>query len=471
MIAKKNKLFIILFLSLLVLFSSVFCCFNIVHAQVKEDSGVIDDLSRDKNFNILNYPENIYDCSMNVIHLAESESGALYLYVYQPTGLKRILSAKSISLCTKDYEKYSITNNSVNDNSPLFIVYDLELVDYEKTLFKYKVVDYNYKKDLNFQTNGEFDKTLTRNYEISTIWRPFIDGVDTALDSEAIHTIKGLEVGKMFSIKTLSDGSNSVSVKVVEVISITDKFVGSMRLKGGWLFSSLDKDVYFVSFSTDKEVDELLEADVYYYYTSYKQYGYYGAEKQVQAKGSKIAELNIFDTCEWEGSGWSTPDYKYNRIYSIDGFNAFLKDNESAVLRSNLPDSMKTHEWVLCFAEFDYELMNSGTGHEKWTELKNVAILRLKFKTNGAVFNLGVVDDMSSPDSIPDIVIDNSKGCKINWRLILSMIALIILLILLAPVLPFILNFLLTLISLPFKLIGVIIKKIKKEGGSNGKKT
>lgn len=474
MISKKNKIFITLFLCFLLLFSNFFCLVNVVNAQVKEDSGVLEDLRRDSNFNILNYPENLKDYSLNVIHLAEGESGAVYLYVYQPSGVKTMLKAKSISLCTKDFNHYSLGVSADKDNSPLFIVYSLELLDYEGTLFKYKVKDYDYTEDVNFQTDGEFDKTLTRNYEISTIYRDFIKGVDTALDSEAIHTIKGLEVGKAFSINTLNDGTNAVSIEVVEVITITDKFVGSMRLKGGEVLSTLSsRDVYFVSFKTDKHIDVLLEADVYYYYTTWtKETTLFGTSYDKRSSGSETVSLNIADTCEWTGFGWLHPEYKYNRIYSMSDFNLFLSEKEEHIKKKNLPDSMKNHEWLLTFAEFDYIQLSSGDYYsETYTSLRDVGIVRLKFITNGVVFNLGVVDDLSTPDTIPDIVLDTSDCRDIDWELLLKLVALIILLILLAPILPSVLSFIFFLLSLPFKFIRFLSKKIKKDGSSNGKKT
>ena len=472
MIIKKNRIFITLILCFLVMLSTIFCNFNVVKAQVQDSSGVIEDLSKDTKFDISNYPEVKDDYSMNVIHLAEGESGSLYLYVYQPSGEKGFVLARAISLCTKDFEHYSITSSLDTDNTPFFIKYNLELVDYSGTLFKYKVKDYKYTGDNNFKTNGEFDNTLTRNYEIATIWRPFIDGVDVAVDSEAIETIKGLEVGRCFSIKTLSDGSSSVSNEVVDVITVTEKFVGSMRLKGGFLTFDSDKDAYFVSFKTNKQIDSLLEADVYYRYSSYSRVD--GLSKKLEDSGEETVNLNFEDERIWNGSGWFDPVYNWNTIYSMSEFNSFLSTNSKYIDKRDVPNGMSKHDWVLFFADFSYfKSYGSGYGEsympgsELWTEVKDVAILRLKFETDGVVYNLGVVDDMSTPDREPDIIFD--KNPDLSW--IFMLIFLIILLILLAPILPYIFSFIFFLLSLPFKFIGFLSKKIKKDGGSNGKKT
>ena len=478
MISKKNKIFITLFLCFLLLFSNFFCLINVANAQVKEDSGVLEDLRRDSNFNILNYPENLKDYSLNVIHLAEGESGAVYLYVYQPSGVKTMLTAKSISLCTKDYQKYYTADNVVNNNTPLFIVYSLELLDYEGTLFKYKVKDYDYTKDVNFQTDGEFDKTLTRNYEISTIYRDFIKGVDTVLDSEAIHTIKGLEVGKCFFIKTLNYGTNAISSEMVDVVSVTDKYVGSIRYdEGYYIIFEEDVDSWFVSFSTNKKMETLLEVDIYYNCKDVQKtrpYRFTRIGRLWDMLSSNYIELVSEQaviqtiTCEDEGvvgGGWFIDEHGFKRIVSVNDF----LSGDGSVLPLEKKKIINNHQWVLRFVETIVSESNLDSSYVK-SVISNVSLLRFKFETDGVVYNLGVVDDQSTPDEKPDAKVDGTCA-GFTWKQILSMVALILLLILLAPILPFIFSILLTLLSLPFKLIGVIINKIKNGGDSNGKKT
>ena len=70
-------------------------------------------------------------------------------------------------------------------------------------------------------------------------------------------------------------------------------------------------------------------------------------------------------------------------------------------------------------------------------------------------------DNIPEPDS-PEIFDDEDGGCSGSWQTILMILALLVLLIICLPILPYIVQFAVWLISLPFKLIGAIIKGIKK---------
>ena len=55
----------------------------------------------------------------------------------------------------------------------------------------------------------------------------------------------------------------------IETIVVTDKFVGFVRYKDGFKLYVGACDSDFVAFNTDKPIDKLLEADVYYTTQSY----------------------------------------------------------------------------------------------------------------------------------------------------------------------------------------------------------
>ena len=485
MITKKSKSLLTLLLCFLLLLSNVFC-FNVVQAQVNADSGVLEDLSKDKNFNILSYPEKEDDYSLNVIHLSEGESGAVYLYVYQPSGTKKMLKALSINMCTKDYNHYYTADKEEDNNLPFFVNYPLELIDYEGTLFKYKIKtfvsddywwgsyvslqDYNYQKDLNFQTNGVFDKTLTRNYEVSTIYRDFIPDVDVAVDSGAIDNKKGLKVGKMFSITSSSDGSNSIKTEKIDVVSVIGSFCGSIRYEtSDYFIFDTAVDSWFFSFSVDREIEKLLEVDVFYNCSDYSKHypsrlfdivhlydvfvGNYVTS--VVSEYSVRSTISHTDSAIIDG-GWFCDDRGFKRILTSSDF--LLSDG--LALNEDAKSKIKKYDWVLRFAET--QVLESGYNDEKdYSLISNVSLLRLKFETDGVVYNLGVVDDMRTPDGIPDGIVAATCG-GFTWQQILGMVAIIILLILLAPVLPYILSFLITIISLPFKFFAKLAKKAKK---------
>ena len=71
-----------------------------VSAETREYSDVLDDLSKDASFNPDNYPAIADDYSLKVIQIAEGSDGELFVYVYQPSGVKGKLRATSINIST-----------------------------------------------------------------------------------------------------------------------------------------------------------------------------------------------------------------------------------------------------------------------------------------------------------------------------------------------------------------------------------
>ena len=74
-----------------------------VHAATSANvvyTNVLDDLKKDSGFKPSNYPEKADDYSLQVIQLAESSDNELFVYVYQPSGQMKKLSACSINIST-----------------------------------------------------------------------------------------------------------------------------------------------------------------------------------------------------------------------------------------------------------------------------------------------------------------------------------------------------------------------------------
>ena len=106
---------------------------NVAFAEDKTASGVLEDLSKDASFNEANYPSNAKDYSLSVMQLAESTDKELFVYVYQPSGDK--VRASSVNISTTINDEISYHN------------YKLELLNFEGTLFKYKVISFEVKTD------------------------------------------------------------------------------------------------------------------------------------------------------------------------------------------------------------------------------------------------------------------------------------------------------------------------------------
>lgn len=168
----------------------------------KTASGVIEDLSKDASFNAANYPSNAKDYSLSVMQLAESTDKELFVYVYQPSGDK--VKASSINIST-----------TINDDISFFN-YSLELLNFEGTLFKYKVTGFEVKKD------------PVRYYAISSIYRPFDAGIgDEKSDNNTINEVN-YAVNRQYCFGEIN-GKPYVSCVDIETIVITDKFVGFVR--------------------------------------------------------------------------------------------------------------------------------------------------------------------------------------------------------------------------------------------------
>ena len=170
---------------------------------------------------------------------------------------------------------------------------------------------------------------------------------------------------------------------------------------------------------------------------------------------------------EHEGGGLFAKKYTWKRIEKVNEFIANEKLTEEGL------KDLENKSWVLRFYEADYAFAqdaNSYTEHS--TEVKDVTILRLKFETDGVVYNLGVVDNKQSPGEgqLPDNENTDewefpSFGDK-DWQKILGtillVIGLILIVVLFAPILPHVIKLVIWIILLPFKLIASVIKSIAK---------
>ena len=241
---KRNRLnlkfiFIAILLGFLFIAGSL-CCVPTAHvrADATQYTSVLDDLKKDETFNIAKYPTNRDDYSLQVIQIAESVDDDLFVYVYQPSRGQKGSFATSVNIST------SIKDSLYYEN------YELLLIDCYTTLFKYKVVDFTVKSD------------ALRYYDISAVYRAFIDGIDKAPNDGTELTEISYNVGQLWTVSTVMDNV-TYNMSLFDTIEITDKFVGYIRYEGGFeLAQNRSCDSHFVAFSTDKYIDKLFEAQV-----------------------------------------------------------------------------------------------------------------------------------------------------------------------------------------------------------------
>lgn len=415
----------------------------------KTASGVLEDLSKDASFSASNYPSNAKDYSLSVMQLAESADKELFVYVYQPSGDK--VKASSINIST-----------TINDDISFFN-YSLELLNFEGTLFKYKVTGFEVKKD------------PVRYYAISSIYRPFDASIgDEKSGNNTINEVN-YAVNRQYCFGEIN-GKPYVSCVDIETIVITDKFVGFVRYKDGFKLYVGACDSHFVAFNTDKPIDKLLEADVYYTSQSYSWLFAIGVgqNETFGEKKDNYAYLKYTDKVEHTGDGFFAGTYKWDRIQTVDDFingenrenvyhGAVLDVKVSSKLTDEALNELKGKKWVLRFIETAYSLSGGANGSTstKSTLIGNVTILRLKFETDGITYNLGVIDNKQTGSTEPSNSTDIKVEPNATGKGILYLILFVLLLVILAPLLPYVLNAVIFIISLPIKLVSEIVKIIK----------
>ena len=448
-------------IAFLLAFITVFCTVIttvqtpvIAHAQEgKAYSNVLDDLKRDSSFNPSNYPTKSNDYSLQIIQLAESIDKELFIYVYQPSGKSKDLKASSVNISTTINDAISFTN------------YKLALLNSNGVFYKYKVENLAVKTD------------AVRYYAISSIYRPFDESIDKQASGGNTITEVNYAVNKQYCFGEIN-GKPYVNCVDIETIVVTDKFVGFVRYPDGFKLYVGACDSHFVAFNTDRPIDKLLEADVYYTTQSYdwSSTPFVGVKETFGDKADKYAYLKYTDKVEHTGGGLFAGTYKWDRIQTIDDFikgenreniyhGAVLDVKTSSKLTDEALTELKGKKWVLRFAETSYSLSGystTGSTFESYTLVGDVTILRLKFETDGITYNLGVIDNKQSGSKDPSNETDIDISLNKRGKMILYLLMLILLIILLAPILPYVLQAIVWIISLPFKGISAAVKSTKR---------
>ena len=428
------------FLLVLVVLCTVFMPVQGVAFAVEESgSNVLVDLNKAENFNVDDYPYNPTDNSLHVIHVAESTDKELLVYVYQPSGEEVNIKASSINITTKEDNVSDIRNKP------------LEFLNSDGVFYKYKVNDFAVSDD------------EIRLYTIVSIFRPFIEGTDEEAGFDNTISEVPYPVAKEFTFRTSSDG---YEMEVLDVITVTDKFVGFVRYPGGYhpyISSSEAMDCHFVAFSTDKKIDNLLEADLYFLSQSYED------DERVTLEGLKrsttfgdIVEnyvtLSSDQKLEYKGDGWFSGTFVRDRIQTVDEFietedetstvytGAILDVSLSTKLTDEALVALESKEWVLRFADTEYYWYTSAMGgyDSGGTLISDVTILRLKFITDDETYNLGVVDNKQTGSGNPindfeydvDFKLPNPfEGIREIFKTVLLVLSIILIVVLVCSIL------------------------------------
>lgn len=418
-------------------------------------TNVLEDLQRDGSFSKENYPEKATDYSLQLIQLAESSNKELFVYVYQPSGQLKGLVASSINISTTINDAVSYHN------------YKLELLNADGVFFKYKVSDFVVKDD------------AVRYYAITSVYRKWDKTIDPATGNDNTVTEVNYNVSKQYAFGTIN-GKPYVNCVDIDTIVVTDKFVGFVRYENGFTLYNSACDSHFVAFNTDKPIDKLLEADVYYTTQSYNWNwtAFVGEKETFGTKQDNYSYLKYTDKVEHTGEGWFAGTYKWDRIQTVDDFisgenrenifhGAVLDVKVSTKLTDSALNELKGKKWVLRFTETAYsftpDYTGTGSQYSSSTVVGDVTILRLKFETDGITYNLGTIDNKQTGGKDPSNSTDIDVSLNDTGKKLAALIMLILAIVLLAPVLPYILKAVVWIVRLPINGIAALIKAIKRK--------
>lgn len=369
----KNKNLVIYFFSIiLILFSFIaFPISNITFANTDNYSNVIVDLELDETFDVNNYPVNEEDNSLQVIQIAETTGKELLIYVYQPSAK---YTATSISFSTSIGENF---NNKL---------YDLTLLNSAGTLYKYKVNDFEVKSD------------ALRYYEMVSIYRKWDENVDQKPEGDNTIDEVAFSIAKLYTASTV-EGQVSYTCSETEVITITGEILGFVRYSNGFKWYASSCDSHYVAFSTDKQIDNLLQAKVGFISKEFSVTdSIFGDFTDYRDEKYQEVFLKSGEEANNPGGGLFAENHTWLRIEKVEDF---IKNED---LTSEAKNDLNGKQWILRFYESAYTKSGgmAGTTFENGRTVSEVTILQLTFETEGTIYNLGVVDNKKTGTLDPD---------------------------------------------------------------------
>ncbi|MDE7107491.1 MAG: hypothetical protein K2O39_04130, partial [Clostridiales bacterium] len=143
----------------------------------------------------------------------------------------------------------------------------------------------------------------------------------------------------------------------------------------------------------------------------------------------------------------------WNRILLIRDFITTMENGEvCGISGTYTTDELQSRKWVLCYRETTYDQQGSWFEQDYggyWYDF-DIVVLRLKFETNGTVYDLGTVSNKvnqteliqgNDPKDPLDWFMDILNWIREHWYWIVVGIIAVIAIIVLAPFWPIILSF------------------------------
>ncbi len=454
-LSKQNKILLFLMAVIFAIFFVSAPLNLLVNAESNRVTSVIEDLQSDPNFSVEDYPSitptKPEDYKMQVIQIAETSAKELFIYVYQPTAITRELKATSINISQSIGENFAPKN------------YDLSFLNSRGVFQKYVVEDFYVKND------------ALRYYQIISIFRAFNENLDEKPDGEQTISERSYEVNQLWKTCTVN-GEVTYTYEIKETIEVVDKFVGFVRYGVGEenyhnaFTTDYGLDRHFVAFSTDKKIDELMEADVEYQTQAVSLRWLAGGYLQSSnySKPEKYTSyLTIDDNKKISvdvRTGLFTKrnfTYEWKNIQTVEEFKNSVnmtKMYKGAIFNTSVQTKINDEElkqldnkqWVLTFDDTIYD--NGTTGSlgvypENYTAVSNVTILRLKFVSEGEPYNLGVVDNKQTGSGKPI----NTTTVTSEWGWLMEVLKCIGIVIIVSLIIKFVIIPIIELIKSIFK--------------------
>ena len=364
-------------------------------ADEREYTNVLDDLQKDGNFNVNDYLINEKDYSISVIQIAESAPVELFVYTYQPafaSGSGKDLTATCINMALKasDFKDGDLK------------LYDLEYLNSSGVFVKYKVKDFAVLK------------TEERYYNIVSILRKWyeFDG-ETGNDNTISEVPYGVEKCYHF----IGQGNKAkVECKEAKAIQVTGKYCGFVRYKTGVSGITEDgKDSHYIAFSTDLEIDDLLEIEISYgsqFCENYKILWIPFGSKDPMEHTTAVVRANESETVEIGANAglFSFVFQEKHQWNSIERAPDFLKNNDLKNIAAK--EKISELDWVVRFVTTPYYYSGDALGSNvsTWrTVISEETVTWLKFQTDGKVYSLGVIDNKQNEGKTPGGVVQT------NW--------------------------------------------------------
>lgn len=200
---------------------------------------------------------------------------------------------------------------------------------------------------------------------------------------------------------------------------------------------------HVIAFSTDRQIDTILEADVYAKYHYAKQtisshgLGYVPKNYDGKQYGTKV-NLQYDEVASVSKHGKT---YKFKRIMRTSNYLHALGD-EAEPYREEL----SSYDWVLCVSEatdfFSYTYTGIGFGYTQIgaTLIDEGTILRLKFDVGGVTYDMGCVSNITKSQFVVgetrtwlDDLLDLFNGLAHGLKIFLIVVFVLVLLSICLP--------------------------------------